>query len=264
MAPRLRNAIRLHALAPDGATSRVQSNHMLHSDHDGMPEESMSAQGLAYQFVRQKVISGAYSAGDRLQPEVIAEELGISRMPVREALRQLDAEGLVTMRPNRGAIVTILTPHEVKELFDIRGVLEGLAARGAAQKATDEGIEELRLLNLRLQRVSLDSRTWLQHHHEFHDFLCEISGQHRLRKEIRRIRAAVEPYLLVYMSAYRQIEMAGAEHGALVDAIASRNGLLAEHTFAHHVEVAGAGVIKFLEARRLGTVQTSRSLDAPP
>jgi DNA-binding GntR family transcriptional regulator len=102
---------------------------------------------------------------------------------------------------------------------------------------------------MRLQRVRLDGKGWLHHHHEFHDFLCEITGQQRLLKEIRRLRAAVEPYLLVYINIYRQTEMAGTDHEVLIDSIASRNPQLAERTYVSHVESAASGVLAFLESR---------------
>ncbi|MSQ70041.1 MAG: GntR family transcriptional regulator [Betaproteobacteria bacterium] len=214
-----------------------------------VPEEGLSAQGKAYHFIRDQVIGGAFIGGAKLLPDKIAIELGISRMPVREALRQLDSEGLVTILPNRGAIVTPLSPSEIEELFQIRAVLEGLAARVAAQHATDEDIDELELLNKRLQRVQLDGRQWLIHHDEFHDFLCEIGKQKRLQKEIRRIRTSVQPYLLLYISVYRQTEMVGTEHQALIDSIRSGNSHLAEQALANHVMSAGRGVLEFLKSK---------------
>ena len=222
------------------------------------PEEGVSAQGKAYQFIRDQVIGGAYVGGTKLQSEKIAVELNISRMPVREALRQLDAEGLVTILPNRGAIVTPLTPPDIEELFRIRAVLEGLAARLAAKHATAEDIDELRLLNTRLQRNQVDGRQWLLHHDEFHDFLCEIGKQKRLQREIRRIRTAVQPYLLLYISIYRNTEMVGTEHQALIDAIGSGNSHLAEQSFANHVMSAGQGVLEFLRSRPVVTPKKDR------
>ena len=96
----------------------------------------VSAQQEAYRFLRDRILSGELTAEARLNPAEIAELLGISRMPVREALRQLDAEGLVTMRPNRAAHVTRLTAPEVEDLFEIRTMLEVMAVRYAVQAMT--------------------------------------------------------------------------------------------------------------------------------
>lgn len=84
-----------------------------------------SAQQLAYIHLQDRIVSGALPGGTRLKPEPIAQQLGISRMPVREAIRQLNAEGYVTIMPNRGAVVTNRTPEDVIELFEMRAVLEG-------------------------------------------------------------------------------------------------------------------------------------------
>ena len=167
------------------------------------------------------------------------------------------------MQPNRRAIVTLLTPSDIEELFSIRAVLEGLAARIAATNASDDDIEELRMLNARLQRARPDGHSWLLRHHELHDFLCEIGSQHRLLQEIRRIRTTVDPYLLLHISVYRDTEMTGTEHAQLVDAIASRNGALAEEFVANHVMSAGRGVIQFIKARQEGTLGDRKSRDGP-
>src|SRR5687767_7810298 len=93
-----------------------------------------TAQEEAYTYLREAILSGHYPGGTRLDLNEIARAVRASRMPVREAIRQLDAEGLVSIRPNRGAVVTQLTADDIVELFETRAVLEGLAARVAAPR----------------------------------------------------------------------------------------------------------------------------------
>ena len=107
-----------------------------------MPVPAMSAeaplataQQEAYLFLREQILSGELSAQARVNPADVADRLGISRMPVREALRQLDAEGLVIMRPNRRAFVASLSATEVEELFEIRTALEVMAVGYAVRTA---------------------------------------------------------------------------------------------------------------------------------
>jgi len=195
--------------------------------------------GRAYSYIRDRILNGDWPGGAKLIPEKIAQELGISRMPVRDAIAQLDAEGLVTMRPNQGALVTLLPPNEIQELFEIRAVLEGLAARKAAELWEVGDLDELHLLNERLKRKDLELTKWLGYHNEFHDTVCVISKQKHLLQEIRRVRTAVQPVLLLYFQEYKQDKMVGNEHEMLIDAIASRNGGLAERMFVEHVERAG-------------------------
>lgn len=212
-----------------------------------------SAQQRAYAYIRDQIINGTLQGGVKLNPTSIAEELNISRMPVREALLQLDAEGLVTNRLNRGAVVTPLTPDDIEELFEIRAALEGIAARHAATRFSASDMEELQALASRLKRPPTDPRAWLKIHDEFHDFLCILSGRRRLLTEIRRVRSSVHPYLLLYISVYHETEMEGAEHEALLSALQTRNKLLVERVVTIHVLSAGAGVINFLRQRNSTT-----------
>src|SRR5277367_3122292 len=107
---------------------------------------AISAQQQAYLYLREQIQAGRLKGGMRVKPEDIASEIGTSRMPVREAIRQLDTEGLLTIRPNRGAIVTILSPENLSELFEMRAVLEGLCARRAAATFDEDAADELTLL----------------------------------------------------------------------------------------------------------------------
>lgn len=214
------------------------------------PEAQRLPKGRAYSYIRDRIISGAWPGGSKLQPERIALELGVSRMPVRDAISQLDAEGLVTVRPNQGAIVTLLPANEIAELFEMRAVLEGLAARTAAEHLAEGDLDEMRMLNERLMRTDLEIPKWLGYHNQFHDLVCEIGHQRHIQQEIRRVRTAVQPYLLMYFQEYRQSRMAGDEHQLLIDAIASRNGLLAERAFRDHVLRAAQSHINFAAAQQ--------------
>src|SRR6476469_3846179 len=123
---------------------------------------SATAQQEAYLFVRDRILSGEFSAKARLNPAKIADRLGISRMPVREALRQLDAEGLVTMRPNRAAFVASLSAEEVEDLFEIRTALEVMAVGYAVHNLTDDDLAELIALKDRMDRARSNKHEWLK------------------------------------------------------------------------------------------------------
>lgn len=205
-----------------------------------------SAQQKAYHYIREQIMTGQFSGGEKLNPSQISECLDISRMPVREALLQLDAEGLVTIRPNRGAVVTVLTPDEIEELFQMRAVLEGLAVQLAIPHLTPEDFLELESLTMRMYGPHNDNRPWIHLHDQFHDYLCQKSGRRRLFADIRRIRQSVHPYLLLYINVYHSTEMEGMEHQALLDAVRTGNSVLIERMVRDHVLSAGRGVISFL------------------
>jgi DNA-binding GntR family transcriptional regulator len=209
----------------------------------------LTAQQEAYRYVKDRIISGEYLGDARLNPAEIAELLGISRMPVREALRQLDAEGLVIMRPNRAALVRRLTAAEVEDLFDIRTSLEVLAVRSAVKALNDESHAELVAMMERMDRARSNPVEWLRRHDDFHDAITSIGDRKRLRQELVRVRLAIRPYLLMYMKVFDTVEMPGLEHSSLVEAFASRDVARAEKAMRVHVANPGSGLIKFLRER---------------
>ena len=102
-----------------------------------------SLRGKVFQKVREDILSGVYKEHEELRETVLSKKLGVSRTPVREALRQLELEGLVTMIPNKGAYVTGISQKDVYDIYRIRSVLEGLCARWATEHITEEQIEGL-------------------------------------------------------------------------------------------------------------------------
>lgn len=209
----------------------------------------VTAQQEAYHYLRDRILSGELSGNARLNPTEIAELLGISRMPVREALRQLNSEGLVVMRPNRAAFVSSLTAREVEELFEIRGALEVLAVRTAMQAITPDVMGELVALKDRMDRARHDPAEWLKRHDDFHQAICALGNRARLPQEIGRIRLAIRPYLLMYMKVFNTVEMPGLEHGSLLEALAFGDVNRAEEVMREHVANPARGLIKFLHER---------------
>lgn len=217
---------------------------------DSIPFQS--AEQHVYLYLRQHILSGELPGGTPINPIEVAAKLSLSRMPVREALRQLDAEGLVTIMPNRRAVVTRLTAAEVEEIFEIRAVLEGLAIRFAVPNFDDARLAELSILNEFLEKAKLDPRSWVQRHAEFHDYIVEVSGRQHLRKQIRRIHNAVQPYLLMYISVYQHTEMVGYEHDNVISFIRSGDPEAAETYMINHVRSASKGVIEYVTRRDEG------------
>jgi DNA-binding GntR family transcriptional regulator len=223
-----------------------------------------TAQQEAYHHLRDRILSGELSGNTRLDPTAIATSLGISRMPVREALRQLHAEGLVVMRPNRSAFVSSLTVREVEELFEIRAALEVLAVRTAIAAMTPDAMAELVALKDRMDRARHDLPEWLKRHDDFHQMICSLGGRTRLPHELGRIRLATRPYILMSMRMYDVVEMPGHEHSALLDALASNDVERAEQTMRDHVRNPGKSLIKFLQQRDAESIKKTEALTSVP
>jgi DNA-binding GntR family transcriptional regulator len=204
-----------------------------------------NVQQQAYAYLREQIFSGQLAQGMRLKPDQISRTLGISRMPVRDAIRQLDAEGLVTIRPNRGATVTSLTPEDILELFEMRAVLEGLALRRALPNIAGYALDDLEALRQGMERVRDDPSEWLSRHHDFHDAICNLSKAPRLGGSVRNLRDALRPYLLMYFSAFSDSKT-GYDHQPIMDVIKAGNADRADIEMQRHVMNHAHELVRFI------------------
>lgn len=210
----------------------------------------VTAQHEVYRHLREQILSGTLKAGARLNPLDIGASLGVSRMPVREALRQLDSEGLVTIRPNRGVVVMSLNTKEIEEIFLIRTALEILAVRQALPNLTARALSELKHHRQLMDEAENDAQLWVRRHDDFHDALCGLSGLPRLVAEIRRSRALLSAYMARYYMEFSLIpEMEGHGHDAIIDALRTHNATLIDACLRDHVMSGARAVIQFVEAQ---------------
>ncbi|HEV2898951.1 MAG TPA: GntR family transcriptional regulator [Pseudaminobacter sp.] len=199
-------------------------------------ESSATAELEAYRHLHSALRLGRYRAGDRLIPEDIAAEIGMSRMPVREAFRRLAADGLVVIRPNRGCIVAGLTLDEIYETFEIRSVLEGLAVRLAMPSIDAEVIAELERLLDRMERAGVSgSSDWVARHHEFHATIYGLSGRPKLIKQIAALHVTIEPYLRIWFDYVEKPLSAREEHSSLIEALRTGDAAFAETAMQKHI-----------------------------
>lgn len=211
--------------------------------------KDISAQRLAYLHIRDAIVGGYMPAGARVRPEAIAELLGVSRMPVRDAIYQLDAEGFLQLIANRGATVRGYTGEEIVELSEMRALLEGYAARLAIKVITDDNIAELEYLLDRSRSCETDYRKYLERHDEFHLHLYEISGRRHLVNEITRLRLIHRPYLLAYSLGSQEQEMLGFEHDLIMDELRRRDPDGVDRVVRAHVVRNAENIGTFVDKR---------------
>ena len=197
--------------------------------------------------VRTRVISGQLPAGTRIDQDALAAEFSVSRMPVREALRQLGAEGFVTIVPHRGAIVTALSPAEVEEIYEIRAALEGVAARHASQALSADDLDRLRKV-LAAMRNEKQIDTWVALNAEFHNAINQASMRPRLLELIQRFREQSQPYIRLYVQRLHKSAQARKEHRAILEALADRDADQAEAAVRAHLVGTGRAVAAFARA----------------
>lgn len=203
------------------------------------------------EHLRSAIFSGELAPGARIQQDDLSRQLGVSRMPVREALRILASEGLVELRPHRGAVVVSLRPVDIAEVFEIRAMLEARAAQLAAPHLDDATIEQLRAILDELARIGpLAEDRWLQLNRAFHTAIYPASGWPRLCALIEAQRNVVEPYLRLALTYLGRDTSAHQEHLLILRAAEARDGeLLARYT-VEHLRSTARGLIGYLNVQR--------------
>ena len=143
-----------------------------------MGEDNYSLGSRVFHMIRENILSGKYERDEELKEKSIGEELGVSRTPVREALRQLELEGLVTIIPNKGAYVVGISQKDIKDIYEIRSRLEGLCAKWAAENITKEQLDELEenifLSDFHAAKGNAEQMVELDN--KFHEILYTASG----------------------------------------------------------------------------------------
>ncbi|MDB6442635.1 MULTISPECIES: GntR family transcriptional regulator [Pseudomonas] len=210
----------------------------------------MTAEEEAYSYLLDAICGGRLRKGDRLIAEDIAGEIGMSRMPVREAFRRLDAQGLVTLRPNRGAIVSGLDIEELQEVFEMRSALEGLAIRVAVGRIGDRQLAALERLLDEMDDYRDESAEWVSRHRAFHEYLCSLSGRPRLLKQISALYALVEAPMRLWLQHVEKPLSARQEHAVILEAIRSGDADKAEAVLRAHIEGTVVELITFLQAKK--------------
>lgn len=186
-----------------------------------MSQDNYSLSARVYNHIRDGILSGRYKDGDELKEMTIGEELGVSRTPVREALRQLDLEGLITIIPNKGAFVEEVSLDDIRDIYDIRARLEGLCARWAAEKITDELMEQMEeiIYLSEFHEEKGNSKQLLLLDNRFHEILYEASQSKELKRILKEYHEYVGRVRRVTLSENERAKDSTMEHKMICQAI---------------------------------------------
>ncbi|MEW5954540.1 MAG: GntR family transcriptional regulator [Bacillota bacterium] len=200
-------------------------------------EPQSQVRDKVYQQLRQAVLKGGLKPGDRLIERKLAEQLKVSRTPVREAIRMLELEGLVSHIPRIGVVVARIDDQEVYEIYRIRAVLEGLASRMAAERIEPPRLQELTALLEQIEACAAggDLIRLEKLHREFNDSIYRTAGSPRLYTMITSLTDYITRYARVGYAHPGRLAEATREHRQLVEAIKLRDGDLAERVAREHI-----------------------------
>jgi DNA-binding GntR family transcriptional regulator len=213
--------------------------------------------------IRSRVLSGEIPVGERLRQERLATEFGVSRTPIREALRKLQAGGIVEVQPNRGAIVRGPTAREIREAYEVRAELEGLAAELATTRIRDGQLHELheaqRLFGRSIARLVArgidDERAddangeWARANDLFHSVIQDAAGNERLARIVHELHRSF-PRGLTWAALRRSsrlLEQNVEEHHAILEAIEQHDAPRARRAMVAHVRHAGDLIVHHFE-----------------
>lgn len=202
-----------------------------------MSEEHFSLSGQVFGRIREGILSGKYAANEELKEKTIGEEFGVSRTPVREALRQLELEGLVSIIPNKGAYVIGVSLQDIKDIYEIRCLLEGLCASWAAEKITEEQLAELDE-NIFLTEFHAAKENWCQMvelDNRFHELLYQASGSRELAHVLRDYHQYVQRVRKVSLGNPKRVQDSKDEHKAIVEALRGKNPRKAQELATKHI-----------------------------
>ena len=206
---------------------------------------------LVTDAIRQAILRGQFRPGDKLDQQDLANELGVGRSPIREALRTLGAEELVTHFPHRGAMVTERSVNELQELLFIRTTLEGAAARRAAECMGDDRLEALQAILAEADQTD-DLQRILELNNLFHATIYAAYEQPYLVELIQSLRNKVAPYNRLYLDLDYTREQAWEDHRRIYEACVARDGAGAERETCRHLEQVFEGISRSIESAEEG------------
>lgn len=209
-------------------------------------KDKYSLRGRVFHKLRDDILSGKYKEYEELKEVAIGEELGVSRTPVREAFRQLELEGLIRIIPNKGAYVTGITEKDVKDIYMIRSLLEGLCSRWATEHITKEQMEEMEeniyLAQFHARKGHLDQLAELDN--RFHDIMYEACNSKMLENQLKDFHQYVLRVRKKTLANANRGLMSNSEHEQIMEAIKAGNADLAEQLANRHMINAYENMVK--------------------
>jgi len=209
-------------------------------------------------MIRTEIVKGDLRPGERISEQNLAERFGISRTPIREAIRQLDSEGFLTVIPRRGAIVSPITEKDVREFYTLKGVIEGYAARIATSRLTDREIDRMEELNCQLGKYSAQGnvRRMFKAHNEFHEIFVRACGNEKLYQITKNLVQQFQRFRIA-LSIFGGVSQSVEQHHKIIEAFKKRDSAEAERLVWDNAQSGGELLIKEI-LRRHGVSDEGR------
>ena len=214
--------------------------------------EYLPLRDVVFNALREAIIKGDFVAGERLMEKQLAERMGVSRTPIREAIRKLELEGLVVMVPRKGAEVASVTGKDISDVLEVRATLEALAVRLACKKMSDQDFDELVSVNEAFKKAAQEKNVSeiIEKDVEFHDVIFHASENEKLIQIINNLREQIYRFRVEYIYKMNDYQQLIEEHDEIVNAMKSRKGLDASVIAQQHIENQEKSVLEYVKANK--------------
>ena len=212
--------------------------------------EYLPLRDVVFNTLRQAILKGELEPGERLMEIQLADRLGVSRTPIREAIRKLELEGLVLMIPRKGAEVAKISEKSLRDVLEVRRSLEELAIELACQRMTEDDIKELEEAQdaFRAAIQSADAMTIAETDEHYHDIIYNGTGNNRLVQILNNLREQMYRYRVEYLKEEQTRNLLVSEHEELVKAIREGDVQKAQDISFHHLENQRMAIIRTIRA----------------
>ncbi|HHW47189.1 MAG TPA: GntR family transcriptional regulator [Clostridiaceae bacterium] len=209
---------------------------------------------VIFNTLREAIIVGELKPGERLMEVQLAEKMGVSRTPVREAIRKLELEGLVNMVPRKGAHVADLSVKDIMDALEVRACVDGLATALAAERITDDELKELKRVQQQFaQYVEKGNLQGLiKKDVEFHDIIYNSSRNEKLIQITNNLREQVQRFRVIYLKDYDSTREIIKEHTDIYEALLKRDRQLAQEAAQRHIKNQETAIIRSLKSGQHG------------
>ena len=200
--------------------------------------------------VKESISTGKLMPGEKLCETKLAEDLGISRTPLREAIQTLEAEGFLKVMPRKGAVVSDFSKKDIRDIYEIKATLEGLAARLATDHISDEDIKHLKEINEKLKSMTLHNKSSVNHffkvHEKFHDIFLKACNNGRLYQLNCQLMEPFKRFRLASLAIPGRFKGAISTHEEIIEAFKSRDAAKVESLVIKNVRDGGAALLEKL------------------
>jgi DNA-binding GntR family transcriptional regulator len=209
-------------------------------------EKHLTLREIILENIRDAIVSGNLKAGSRVSEPELAECYGISRTPIREAFRQLEAEGYLKVVPRRGAVVSEFSPKDVEEFYAIKSIMEGYAARCACENLSAKDLNRLQTINNKLADLakSGDIKHFFKIHNDFHELFIKAADNEKLHELIAGLVTKFQRLRFTSLSLPGRMEVSVQEHEKIIEAFRNKDADLAETLVRQNAEYGGQALMR--------------------